>query len=112
MMALHESFGKILGSFEYRTSFGRTNHGYTLGALISLQFVVDSFDQRILRPYYHHVDAFLYDKTFDGLEVIGFHRDIFSTIHCTSISWSNVQFLAFCTLGDLPCQCMLASATS
>ena len=90
MVALHETFGKVLGAFEYGTSLRRTNHGNVFCARIMLQVVVDTLHQRIFRTDYHHVDTISAYKLLDGLEVVGLHGDILTAVARSSIAWGDV----------------------
>ena len=90
VVTLHETLRKVFRTFEYGTCLGWSDNGNVLRAAISLQLVVDAFDQGILRAYDHHVDVFLHAEGLDGLEVVGLHGDVFATVTCTGVTWCNV----------------------
>ena len=90
VVALHKAFGKVLRAFEDGTSLGGANHRDVLGTGIGFQFVVDTFHQRILWAYHHHVDAFLHTEGLDGLEIVGLHGDILAAVAGACIAWGDV----------------------
>ena len=112
VVALHETLGEILRTFEDGTSLRGANHGYVLRAGISLQFVVDAFYKGILRTNDDHVDAFLNDELLDGLEVVSLHSHVFATVAGTSIAWGDIEFLTLTALSNFPSEGVLTSATT
>ena len=111
-MALHESLGKVLGAFEYGTSFRRANDRDVFRTLVSLQIIVDAFYQWVFWPYDHHINLLFYAECLDSLKVIGFHIYVRATIACSGIARGNKKFLHAIALGNLPCESMLTSATA
>ena len=89
-----------------------TDNRHTSGTRVILELVVDTLDQRIFRPYHHHIDAIVNRKLLQSLKVIGLYSHILTTRRCTSVAWCDEKFLDFCTLGYLPSQGVLTAATS
>ena len=111
-VALHEALGEVLGTFEYGTCLGGSDHGHVLRTLVGLEFVVDALYQRVFRTYHHHVDALFGDELLDGLEVVGLHGDILAAVACARIAWGDIQFVTFLTLSDFPCEGVLTAAAA
>ena len=112
VVALHESLGEILGTFQHGTGFRGTDDGDVLRAGVGLQVVVDALHQRIFGTNHHHVDLLFDAECLDGLKVVGLHADILATIGCPGIAWGDIQFLTFLTLSDFPGQCVLTTAAA
>ena len=112
VVALHESLGKVLRTFQYGTGLGGTYYGNVLRSLVGLHVVVDAFHQRVFRSHDHHVDLLLHTELLDGLEVVGLHGNVLSYVGRTRIARGNEKFLTLAALSNLPSQRMFAPATS
>ena len=112
VVALHESFGKILRAFQHGTGLRGTDDRDILGTLVSLHIVVDTLHQRILRTYNHHVNFFGNHELLDYFKVISLHGNVDATIAGSGIAGGNKQFLTLLTLGNLPSQGVLATTTT
>src|SRR3712207_9099270 len=66
VVTFHESFRKILASFEHGTGLRWAYHGDITGLRVGLEAVVDSFYQGIFRSYDHHSDIVFDGKIFQS----------------------------------------------
>ena len=112
VVPLHKGLGKIFRAFEYGTGLGRADDRNGLRAGIGFQLVIDAFYQRVFRAYHHHVDGLFDTEGLDGLEVVGLHGHVLTTVAGTCIAWSNVKLLTFLTLSYFPCEGVLTATAA
>ena len=110
MVPFHEGFGKVLAALKLCTGFRGTDDRNGGGARVGLEGIVDAFHQWVFRTDYHHVDAVLYGKVFQTVEVVGLDGHILACLHRAGIARCDEQFLTLCALRNLPCQGVLTAA--
>ena len=108
----HESFGKILGTFQNGTCLRRADDRDVLRAFILLQVIVDTFYQRVFGAHNNHVDIVVDDKLFYGFKVISLHGYILTATARASIARGNKKFLTLAALSNFPCQGVLTAAAT
>ena len=111
-MTLHESFCKILASLEHCTRLRRTNNWYRRCAFIVLEVIVYTFYERIFRAYDHHIYAFLYAECLQRFEIVCLYGYVFACICRSGVTRSDVKFITFAALSNLPCKGVFPSSTS
>ena len=111
-MTHHEGFGKVLATLKRCSLLGGTDHGDALQLLIVAEEVVHALHQRILGANDYHIHAIGKHKGLDALEVGCREGYILAYFACTRVTGSDIQFLYFRTLANLPSQGMLTSATA
>ena len=111
-VTLHEAFGKVLRSFQLRAGPGRSDHRNITKQGMTFEIIIDAFHQRIFGANNHHVYLAVNDQLCYPVEIVGLYIHILSHGSRSGIAGSDIEFLDFRTLCNLPSQRMLAASAS
>ena len=89
MVALHESFGKILATFQLCTLFRWTYDHGLFGSRVIFQRIVDAIHKWIFGSNNNHVNLLGAYKIFDSIEIVHLNVDIGAYFTCSSIAGSD-----------------------
>ena len=112
MVALHESLGKILATFQFCPFFRWTYDHGVFGSIVIFQCIVDAIHKWIFGSNDNHVNLLVANKIFDGIEIVHLNVDIGAYFTCSSVAGSDEQLGYSFALCYFPAQGVFSSATT
>ena len=112
IVSLHESFCKVLRSFEHGAFLRRSYYRNVLCSVVVFEIIVNTFYQRVFRSYNNHVDTFFNAEVLESLKVVSLDVHVFACLRGSSISWCNKKFFYLWALCYFPCQSVFASSAA